>query len=339
MTFLDAAWQVLRQVGEPLHYRDITERALGQGLVDTEGQTPARTMNAQLSTDIRSGDSQFVRVARGVYGLAQWEREMDEELPTSSSSVDRDREYLTYKEAAQQVLADSGRPLRYEEITKRAMDRDLVNPQGMTPEATMGAQLYQDIKSKGANSVFRKEGQATFGLAAWEKGVSGIVHRAAKQRAAVKRKLLEHLLKMDPRDFEHLVGRLLGAMGYDNITVTRRSADGGIDVVADIEMGILRLRTAVQVKRMKSNVQRPVVSQLRGDMMTLPDVNQGMIITTSGFSQGAADVARVRNAPLIVLIDGDRLGDLLIEHGIGAETEQVEVVTFDEDRLWAEDES
>jgi restriction system protein len=74
-------------------------------------------------------------------------------------------------------------------------------------------------------------------------------------------------------------------------------------------------------------------------MMTLPDVNQGMIITTSDFSHGATDVARVRNAPLIVLIDGDRLGDLLIEHGIGTDTQQVEVVTFDEDRLWAEDES
>ena len=339
MTFLEAAWEVLKQADEPLHYREITNRAIARGLVDTEGKTPARTMNGQLTTSIRGGDSQFVRVGRGVYGLARWEGRTPAEPPPSSSSVEPDPEFLTYKDAARQVLLDAGRPLRYEEITKRAIDCDLINPQGMTPEATMGAQLYQDIKSNGANSIFRKEGEATFGLAIWEKGVSGIVHRAAKQRAAVKRKLLDHLLEMDPRDFERLVGRLLGAMGYDNSTVTSRSADGGIDVLAEIEIGILRLRTAGQVKRMRSNVRRPVVSQLRGDMMTLPDVNQGMIITTSGFSQGAAKVARVRNAPLIVLIDGDRLGDLLIEHGIGAETEQVEVVTFDEDRLWAEDES
>ena len=201
----------------------------------------------------------------------------------------------------------------------------------------MAAQLYQDIKDRGANSVFRQEGKATFGLAVWEKGVSGIVHQAAKQRRAVKQKLLTHLLNTEPVDFERLVGRLLGAMGYDNITVTRRSADGGIDVLADIQIGILRLRTAVQVKRMRSNVGRPVVSQLRGDMMTLPDVNQGMIIATSGFSQGATDVARVRNAPVIVLINGDRLADLLIEHGIGAQAEQVEVVTFDGERLRGED--
>jgi restriction system protein len=337
MTFLEAAWKVLTEAREPLHYDDITKRAIEQGLVETEGKTPARTMNAQLSTDIRSGDSRFVRLGRGVYGLSAWERETHERL-SEPSPVEPEREYLTYKEAAQQVLAAAGKPLRYEEITKRATDRDLINPQGMTPEATMGAQLYQDIKEKGANSIFRQEGKATFGLAVWEKGVSGIVHQATKQRRAVKQKLLNHLLVMEPRDFEHLVGRLLGAMGYDNITVTRRSADGGIDVLADIEIGILRLRTAVQVKRMRSNVQRPVVSQLRGDMMTLPDVNQGMIITTSGFSQGATEVARVTNAPLIVLINGDRLADLLIEHGIGAETEQVDVVTFNEERLWTEDE-
>jgi restriction system protein len=338
MTFLEAAWHILNEAGEPLHYREITSRALERGLVETMGETPARTMNAQLSTSIRSGGSLFVRVDRGVYGLAEWEDAADQEV-ASPSVAEPEREYLTYKDAAHRVLAESGRPLRYEEITKRAIERDLINPQGMTPEATMGAQLYSDVKNQGANSRFRKEGEAIFGLAVWERGVSGIVHRADKQRRVVKQKLLDRLLEMDPRDFEQLVGRLLGAMGYDNITVTRRSADRGIDVVADIEIGILRLRTAVQVKRLRSNVQRPVVSQLRGDMMALPDVNQGMIITTSGFSQGATKVARVRNAPVIVLIDGDRLGDLLIEHGIGAKVEQVDIVTFDEDRMWAEDES
>jgi restriction endonuclease Mrr len=46
----------------------------------------------------------------------------------------------------------------------------------------------------------------------------------------------------------------------------------------------------------------------------------------------------VRDVPLNTLNDGDRLGHLLIEHGIGAKVERVDVVTFDEDRLWAEDE-
>jgi restriction system protein len=337
MGFLDAAEEVLKQAGEPLHYREITERAIAQGLIETKGQTPARTMNAQLSTSIQSGESPFVRVGRGIYGLAEWEQGAGE-VPVPGLAPEPRQEYLSYKDAAQRVLTETGRPLHYREITQRAVDTELINPQGLTPEATMGAQLYTDIKRKGAASAFRKEGRGIFGLAAWEKGISGITRLAAKQRTAVKKQLLTHLLLMDPGDFEQLVGRLLGAMGYDNITVTRRSADGGVDVLADIEVGILRLRTAVQVKRMKSNVQRPVVSQLRGDMMTLPDVDQGMIITTSGFSAGATEVARVRNAPPIVLIDGGRLADLLIEHEIGARVERVEIVAFDAERLRAEDE-
>jgi restriction system protein len=338
MGFLDAAEEVLRQASEPLHYREITERARARNLVETKGQTPARTMNAQLSTSIGSGESPFVRVGRGVYGLAAWEHEAKKAVVPTSTTPEPKREYRSYKDAAQQVLTEVGRPLHYKKITQYALDAELINPQGLTPEATMGAQLYTDIKRRGAASAFRKESRGVFGLAAWEKGVSGIARLAARQRVAVEKQLLNHLLSMEPGDFEQLVGRLLGAMGYDNVTVTRRSADGGVDVLADIEVGILRLRTAVQVKRMKSNVQRPVVSQLRGDMMTLPDADQGMIITTSGFSAGATEVARVRNAPPIVLIDGSRLADLLIEHEIGARVERVEIVTFDEERLWTEDE-
>jgi restriction system protein len=337
MGFLDAAKGILKQADQPLHYDEITNRAIAQGLIKTKGKTPNRTMNAQLTTSIQSGNSPFVRVGRGVYGLVVWSKEIPK-APTPTAHPEPKQEYCSFKDAAQRVLAEVGRPLHYKEITQRALDAELINPQGLTPEATMGAQLYSDIKRNGAASVFRKEARGVFGLAAWEKGVSGITRQAAKQSAAVKKQLLEHLLSMEPGDFERLVARLLGAMGYDNITVTRRNADGGVDVLGDIQMGILRLRTAVQVKRLKTNVQRPVVSQLRGDMMTLPDVDQGMIITTSGFSAGAAAVARVRNAPPIVLIDGDRLADLLIEHGIGVRVEQVEVVTFDEERLWVEDE-
>ncbi|MGD2148555.1 MAG: HTH domain-containing protein [Anaerolineae bacterium] len=255
------------------------------------------------------------------------------EEPATPPPVEPEQGYMTYKEAAERVLAGAGQPLRYEEITERAIEKDLINPQGLTPAATMGAQLYQDIKSNGANSAFRQVGKATFGLTAWEVEMSGIIDMAAKKRRAVKQQLMQHLLAMDPGDFEKLGGRLLGAMGYENIKVTGRSADGGIDVLADRQMGILRVRTALKVKRTSEDVGPPVVMQLRGEMMVLPGVNQGMIITTSGFSEGAAEVAQAANAPLIVLIDGDGLAELLIEHGIGAVTEQVEMVRLAEDRL------
>lgn len=125
-------------------------------------------------------------------------------------------------------------------------------------------------------------------------------------------------------------------MGYENIEVTRHSGDGGVDVLADIDTGVLQLRTAVQVKKLKGNVQRPVVSQLRGDMAVW-EVEQGMIVTTGGFSEGAKNAARVRNVTPISLIDGDRLADLLIEHEIGVRKEQIEMITFAPERLREEE--
>jgi hypothetical protein len=50
MTFLDAACEILRRAGQPLHYKEITRLALEQGLVVTKGKTPADTMYVVMST-------------------------------------------------------------------------------------------------------------------------------------------------------------------------------------------------------------------------------------------------------------------------------------------------
>jgi restriction system protein len=344
MNFLDAAYHVLQNAGEPLHYREITRRALSQGLIQSKGKTPEATMRAQLGSSVKqaaegNAPSPFCQAGRGMWGLAEWEEEIPavSEASVSSPPAELERQYLSYKGAAVQVLEEAGQPLHYREIARRSVDEELINPQGLTPEATMGAQLYSDVKRRGSESLFRRESRGVFGLAEWEIGTRGIVRQVARQRREVKRGLLEALREMAPEEFEQLVGRLLGAMGYENIEVTRRSSDGGVDVLAEIEVGVLRLRAAVQVKRLKGNVQRPVVSQLRGDM-ALWDVDQGMIITTGGFSGGAKQVARLRNVTPITLIDGEQLTDLLVEQGIGVRKDLVEVVTFAPERLREEEE-
>jgi hypothetical protein len=54
MTFLDAAFQVLRSSERPLTTQEITERALKEGLIDTRGKTPAATMSAALYQALRT---------------------------------------------------------------------------------------------------------------------------------------------------------------------------------------------------------------------------------------------------------------------------------------------
>ena len=70
MDFKAAAREVLREVGHPLHYSDITEMALDSGYLKSAGRTPQNTMRARLSMDVRDNpESAFVQTAPGVYGL------------------------------------------------------------------------------------------------------------------------------------------------------------------------------------------------------------------------------------------------------------------------------
>ena len=70
MDFKGAAREVLREVGHPLHYSDITEIALESGYLKSAGRTPQNSMRARLSVDVRDNpESAFVQTAPGVYGL------------------------------------------------------------------------------------------------------------------------------------------------------------------------------------------------------------------------------------------------------------------------------
>lgn len=87
MTFIDAAYRVLKENEEPMHYKEITQQALNKGYMETEGKTPEATMSARISRDIKNNGekSRFVRVKRGTYGLKDKEKEPTE--PKSEEPV------------------------------------------------------------------------------------------------------------------------------------------------------------------------------------------------------------------------------------------------------------
>jgi restriction system protein len=148
------------------------------------------------------------------------------------------------------------------------------------------------------------------------------------QQNDVRQRLHDTLNEMDPFKVEVLIQRLLQAMDYENVEVTSRSGDGGVDVVADIEVGITPVREVVQVKRRRGNIQRRILDELRGSLHRF-DATRGTIITTGGFSSGARSAAFERGAAPITLIDGERLVDLLIEHEIGVRKRSLQLVEFE----------
>ena len=148
----------------------------------------------------------------------------------------------------------------------------------------------------------------------------------------VRNSLRDHLQGMDPFAFEHLIKRLLEEMDYQNVDVTSRSNDGGIDVVGDIEVGITSIREVVQAKRHRRAIQRKDLDALRGSLYRFNAV-RGTIVTTSRFSKGTQDAAFATGAAPITLVDGEKLLDLLIEHGIGVRKRTVELLEVDADAL------
>ena len=70
-SFKEAAFKVLSETDEPLSAEDITEIALSEGLLMTDGKTPAATMAAQLYMDIKKKQSKFKKVGRGKFTLAK----------------------------------------------------------------------------------------------------------------------------------------------------------------------------------------------------------------------------------------------------------------------------
>ena len=78
-SFLQCAEKVLREFGakRPMHYRDITAKALEKGWLETQGEHPEMTMNAQIGSDIRRRQlsrkgQMFVQHGRGYIGLREW---------------------------------------------------------------------------------------------------------------------------------------------------------------------------------------------------------------------------------------------------------------------------
>src|SRR5262245_36123275 len=75
MTFTDAAAEVLRLVGKPLHYKEITDIAIEKNLLSHVGKSPEVTMGARLAATLKkeSGDNPLVRVKPGVFALREWD--------------------------------------------------------------------------------------------------------------------------------------------------------------------------------------------------------------------------------------------------------------------------
>jgi len=339
LSVVEAAFQALQESGKPLHATEITDYIISNGLWTTEGKTPVATVAAQLYRDIkkRGAVSRFILCEPLTFALRSIAVADDlpaSKLPTAPlapKSDNRSEEKYSFTDSAEKILEKYGdkQPVHYREITEKALALGWLTSGGRTPEASMYAQITNEIKRfkrRGEQPRFSLHGKGYVGLARWMG--RGLAFEIEQHNRKVRTDLHDLLHKMRWEEFEELIARLFAELGFEEIEITNRTKDGGIDVRGTLVVGeVIRTRMAIQVKRWKRNVQAPIVQQVRG---SLGAHEQGLIITTSDFSVGAIKEAARPDATPVGLMNGQKLVLLLIENGLGVTRRPHELFEIDE---------
>ena len=130
------------------------------------------------------------------------------------------------------------------------------------------------------------------------------------QRVSSHREILLATLKSLPASgFERLCQRLLRESGFQQVAVTGRSGDGGLDGNGVVEVNpFVSFKVLFQCKRYQGSVSPAQVRDFRGAMAGRAD--KGIILTTGTFTSEARREAVRDGVPPIELVDGDKLLDM-----------------------------
>ncbi len=143
--------------------------------------------------------------------------------------------------------------------------------------------------------------------------------------------LLDYVLSSSPTFFERLVIDLLLAMGYGSSLEAAgkhlgKSGDGGLDgYIQEDKLGLDTIYVQAKRYSRENSVGRPAVQGFVGSLMGA-GANKGVFITTSRFSREAVEYARSMQNLKIILIDGQQLTQLMIEHDVGVSVEKTYII-------------
>ena len=145
-------------------------------------------------------------------------------------------------------------------------------------------------------------------------------------------KLLNLIKTLPPSGFERLSQRLLRESGFQQVVVTGKSGDGGIDGVGVLQVNpFVSFNVLFQCKRYQGAITPSQIRDFRGAMMGRAD--KGIILTTGTFTLEAKKEARRDGVPPLELVDGEALVQLFEQLELGL----VPRTTYDIDDKFFED--
>ena len=139
---------------------------------------------------------------------------------------------------------------------------------------------------------------------------AAVIQQTYREQIAVK------LQSLSPNGFERFCQRLLRESGFQEVTITGRSGDGGIDGIGILQVNALvSFKVLFQCKKYQGSVSPMQVRDFRGAMMGRAD--KGIIITTGSFTAEARKEAVRDGVPPIELVDGEKLIAMLEQLELG----------------------
>jgi restriction system protein len=246
-------------------------------------------------------------------------------LPSGGSPIFNNRVAWAVTHLAQAALLT--RPARgITQITSRGRAVLQTHPERVDMRVLSGFAEYVEFRhrtrARTTSDRGRDEAQETNSSALTpSEAIYDVIETA---HSAVAAELLARVLSQPPEFLEHLVLRLLVAMGYGGLERMTEHIGGSGDAGLD---GLVRLDPLgldivyVQAKRYTDRaVGRPDIQAFVGALHGA-QASRGVFITTSRFSADARDYAERVNARLI-LIDGPELAILMIKHSCGTVVEE-----------------
>jgi len=165
---------------------------------------------------------------------------------------------------------------------------------------------------------------------------SDLIKIHAKHIEAIRKQILNNLKELQPVEFEIFSKKLLEIYGFREMSVTPPSKDGGIDGRGKLKVGITFLDVAFQSKRWnKTAVSQKEIQTFRGSIQG--KCEQGIYFTTSTYTKGAKEVSLQKGAVPVILIDGELIVDLMIEKGLGVETESLKMYSINFENIFIDE--
>jgi restriction system protein len=276
--------------------------------------------------------SEIIDKVSDYFGLSKEERELL--LPSGNQAIINNRVGWTRTYLLKAGLIKRTKRAHYA-ITEEGLKLLESNPDKITIRTLMNYEDFRKWKEATVSGQAIEDEQNRF-----ETPEEAIEKNAKLINDLLADELLEKVKKMSPNFFENLVLELLLKMGYGGAlkeagSLTGGSGDEGIDgIIKEDKLGLDMIY--LQAKRWDNVVGRPEIQKFAGALLG-KKASKGIFITTSYFSKDAEDYAKSLDKK-IVLIDGKKLAELMIEHNVGVYVQKtIEIKKIDNDYFAEED--